>query len=158
MGCRAVGVDGARRAARARREITVGRRGACVRRGTCGESLMELMLSRGVCVCLESAMALWRCGYALCVILSSNISVFDMVTSTHAHRSANIVHPTLFRIACSPDLTRLTTFWGGNAVIVLYAKAANRRSVSSRSVRSFDGGVIDTCTLRESRAARWGLF
>ena len=62
---------------------------------------MELMLSRGVCACLESAMALWRCGYALCVILSSNISVFDMVTSTHAHRSANIVHPTftLFRIA-----------------------------------------------------------
>jgi len=50
VGCRAVGVDGARRAARARREITVGGRGACVRRGTCGESLMELMLSRGVCV------------------------------------------------------------------------------------------------------------
>lgn len=62
---------------------------------------MELMLSRGVCVCLESAMALWRCGYALCVILSSNISVFDMVTTTHAHRS-NIVHPTLFRIRLFP--------------------------------------------------------
>lgn len=57
---------------------------------------MELMLSRGVSVCLESAMALWRCGYALCVILSSNISVFDMVTSTHAHRSSDIVPNCLF--------------------------------------------------------------